>query len=36
LRPEDKQATFSTKLGPIDVKCKFTLRDMMYRGNLEL
>ena len=36
LRPEDKQAVFSTKLGPIDVKCKFTLRDMMYRGNLEL
>jgi hypothetical protein len=36
LRPEDKQAIFSTKLGPIDVKCKFTLRDMMYRGNLEL
>ncbi len=36
LRKEDKQATFSTKLGPIDVKCKFTLRDMMYRGSLEL
>ncbi len=36
LRPEDKQAVFSTKLGPIDVKCKFTLRDMMYQGNLEL
>jgi hypothetical protein len=36
LRLEDKQAVFSTKLGPIDVKCKFTLRDMMYHGNLEL
>ncbi|MGA3203504.1 MAG: hypothetical protein ABSF12_13550 [Bryobacteraceae bacterium] len=36
LRPEDKQAMFSTKLGPIDVKCKFTLKDMMYQGNLEL
>jgi len=36
LRPEDKQATFSTKLGPIDVKCKFTLKDMMVKGNLEL
>jgi hypothetical protein len=36
LRPEDKQATFSTKLGPIDVKCKFTLKDMMYQGKLEL
>ncbi len=36
LKLGDKQAIFSTKLGPIDVKCKFTLRDMMYRGNLEL
>jgi hypothetical protein len=36
LRTKDNQATFSTKLGPIDVKCKFTLKDMMYRGNLEL
>jgi hypothetical protein len=36
LRPEDKNVTFSTKLGPIDVKCRFTLKDMMYRGNLEL
>jgi hypothetical protein len=36
LKPGDKQAIFSTKLGPIDVKCKFTLRDMMYHGNLEL
>jgi hypothetical protein len=36
LRPKDNQATFSTKLGPIDVKCKFALKDMMYQGNLEL
>jgi hypothetical protein len=36
LRPEDKVATFSTKLGPIDLKCKFTLKEMMYRGKLEL
>jgi len=36
LRLEDRQAMFSTKLGPIDVKCKFTLRDMVYRGKLEL
>jgi hypothetical protein len=36
LRLEDKQAVFSTKLGPIDVKCKFTMRDMMVRGKLEL
>ncbi len=32
LRSEDKQATFVTKLGPIDVKCKFTLKDMIYHG----
>lgn len=36
LRLEDKQAMFSTKFGPIDLKCKFTLKDMMYRGKLEL
>lgn len=33
---EDKQVTFVTKVGPLEVKCKFTLRDMLYRGNLEL
>ena len=36
LTPEDKQVTFVTKVGPLEVKCKFTLRDMMYRGSLEL
>jgi hypothetical protein len=36
LRLEDKQATFVTKLGPIDLKCRFTLKEMMYRGKLEL
>jgi hypothetical protein len=36
LRPKDNQAVFSTKLGPIDVKCKFALKDTMYQGNLEL
>jgi hypothetical protein len=34
--PDDKQVTFVTKVGPLEVKCKFTLRDMLYRGNLEL
>jgi len=33
---QDKQITFVTKVGPLEVKCKFTLRDMVYRGNLEL
>jgi hypothetical protein len=36
LQVEDKEVTFSTKLGPLEVKCKFTLKDMLYRGNLEL
>ena len=36
LMPEDKEATFVTKIGPLDLKCKFSLKDMMYHGNLEL
>jgi hypothetical protein len=36
LRPEDKEVSFSTKLGPLEIKCKFALKDMFYRGNLEL
>ena len=32
LKPEDKQATFSTKMGPIEVKCKFSLKEMVYHG----
>jgi len=36
IMPEDKQVTFVSKVGPLEVKCKFTLRDMLYRGNLEL
>ena len=33
---EDKQVTFSTKIGPLEIKAKFTLKDMLYRGKLEL
>jgi hypothetical protein len=36
LRLEDREVTFVTKLGPLDIKCKFALRDMLYRGKLEL
>jgi hypothetical protein len=36
LMIEDKEASFTTKIGPLDVKCKFTLRDMLYHGALEL
>ena len=33
---EDKQVTFTTKLGPIEVKTRFTLKDMLYQGKLAL
>lgn len=33
---DDKTVTLVTKLGPIGVKVKFTLHDMIYRGKLEL
>jgi hypothetical protein len=36
IKPEDKQVTFVTKLGSLEIKCKFSLKDMVYRGNLEL
>jgi hypothetical protein len=36
IHSEDKQVTFVTKIGPLEVKCKFALRDMMYRSNVEL
>ncbi len=36
LMPEDKEATFVTRIGPLDLKCKFALKDMLYRRNLEL
>ncbi len=36
LMLKDKEAMFSTKIGPLDLKCKFTLAEMMYRGALEL
>jgi hypothetical protein len=36
IKPADKQVTFVTKMGGIEIKCKFTLKEMQYRGNLEL
>jgi hypothetical protein len=36
IRPGDHEVTFVTKLGPIDVKCKFAVKEMAYRGKLEL
>jgi hypothetical protein len=34
--PDDKQVTFVTKMGPYEVRAKFTLKDMLYHGKLEL
>ena len=36
IKPSNKEITFTTKLGPMEFKAKFTLKDMMYRGKLEL
>jgi hypothetical protein len=36
IRLSDHEVTFVTKLGPIEVKAKFVLKDMLYRGKLEL
>jgi hypothetical protein len=33
---EDKELTFSTVFGPMELKASFPLKDMVYRGNLEL
>jgi hypothetical protein len=33
---DDKQVTFSTKMGPMEIKAKFTLKDMRYKGKLAL
>ncbi len=32
----DGAVTFVTKLGPLDLKCKFPLKDMVYQGKLSL
>lgn len=36
IKEKDGQVTFATKLGPLEVKAKFTVKEMMYRGKLEL
>jgi hypothetical protein len=33
---DDKQVTFVTKFGPYEAKARFTLKDMLYHGRLEL
>jgi hypothetical protein len=36
ITPSNKEITFSTKMGPLEFKAKFVLKDMVYRGKLEL
>jgi hypothetical protein len=36
LSAADKEVTFSTRVGRLDVKAKFNLKEMMYRGDLAL
>jgi hypothetical protein len=36
IKPEDKEVTFLTKMGPMELKVKFALKDMMYKGQLTL
>ena len=36
IRASNKEITFTTRMGPLEIKAKFSLKDMMYRGKLEL
>jgi hypothetical protein len=36
ITPADKEITFATRMGPLEFKAKFVLKDMLYRGKLEL
>jgi hypothetical protein len=36
LRPEDKEVTFVTQFGRLNIKAKFVFKDMLYRGELAL
>jgi len=36
ITADDEQVTFTTKLGPIEVRAKFVLKDMMYHKELAL
>jgi hypothetical protein len=36
ITPANKEITFTTKMGPLEIKAKFILKDMMYKGKLEL
>jgi hypothetical protein len=36
IQVDDKEVTFYTALGPMEVRARFALKDMMYRSQLEL
>ena len=36
ITASNKEITFTTKMGPLEIKAKFSLKEMMYRGKLEL
>jgi hypothetical protein len=36
ISPDDKELSFETELGASSIKMKFTLKDMLYHGKLEL
>jgi hypothetical protein len=36
ITPEDKEVTFIAEPGPMEIKTKFSLKDMKYHGKLEL
>jgi hypothetical protein len=36
IEASDKEVTFVTQMGPLGVKAKFALKDMMVKGQLEL
>ena len=36
LKPEDKEVTFTTQIGRVQIRTKFNLKEMMYHGELAL
>ena len=36
IKESNKEITFTTKVGPLEFKARFALKDMFYRGKLEL
>lgn len=36
ITPANKEITFVTKMGPLEMKARFPLKDMLYHGKLEL